>query len=246
MEDNAAQVFQKIYDENGWHSPESVSGWGSELRNAAQVIRELPGMLRRFGVSSVLDVPCGDFNWMRHVDLSGIEYTGADIVAELVAANEAAWSAPSRRFLTLDLLRDSLPEVDLILCRDCLFHFSHSDVFRALERFAATSACFLLTTTFTYRTYPRNANIVTGQWTPINLEMTPYDFEPPLALLVEGSTESIVYGPDIGTVPMSDRCLGLWDMEVVRKCLRRRRSGGTTHAISGKISACSPGASRDD
>ncbi|AOJ80867.1 MULTISPECIES: class I SAM-dependent methyltransferase [Burkholderia] len=222
MENDASQVFQKIYDEKGWHSQESVSGWGSELKNAAQIIRELPGLLRRFGVKSMLDVPCGDFNWMRHVDLTGIDYIGADIVPDLVAANQQAWAAANRRFMHLDLLHDALPQADLILCRDCLFHFSHADVFRAFERFANTSARFLLTTTFVYRTYPRNADIVTGQWTPINLEMAPYDLDAPLSLLIEGSHESIIYGPDIGVVPMSDRCLGLWDMDSVRKRVRRR------------------------
>jgi SAM-dependent methyltransferase len=221
VENNAARIFQKICDENVWPPEEGVSGWGSELVNVTQVIRELPGLLRRFGVRSILDVPCGDFNWMRHVDLTGIDYIGADIVPDLVAANRSAWAGPNRQFLKLDLLHDRLPEADLILCRDCLFHFSHADVFRALERIADTAARFLLTTTFTYRTYPRNADIETGQWTPINLEMAPYDLESPVALLIEGSHESIMYGANVGTIPMFDRCLGLWDMEAVRKSIRR-------------------------
>lgn len=222
MANQTADVFRKIYQEQGWHSAESVSGWGSELRNTERIIRELPGLLRRFGVASVLDVPCGDFNWMRHVDLDGIDYTGADIVPDLVIANQAAYGTHHRRFIHLDLLRDELPNRDLVLCRDCLFHFSHLDVLRAFERFANTAARYLLTTTFVYRTYPRNADIVTGQWTPINLEMPPYDLDPPLALLIEGSSESIVYGSDVGMVPMSDRCLGLWDMTVVRKRVQQR------------------------
>ncbi|WCM22557.1 class I SAM-dependent methyltransferase [Paraburkholderia bryophila] len=221
MQENTADVFHKIYREQGWHSEESVSGWGSELKNTERVIRELPGLLRRFGVSSMLDVPCGDFNWMRHVDLSGIDYTGADIVPDLIAQNQRDYASADRHFMQLDLLKDPLPERDLILCRDCLFHFSHADVFRALRRFAESSARYLLTTTFNYRTYPRNADIVTGQWTPINLEMAPYDLDAPLALLIEGSNESIMYGPEIGIVPMSDRCLGLWDMASVRARLDR-------------------------
>ncbi|WP_175773485.1 class I SAM-dependent methyltransferase [Paraburkholderia phenazinium] len=221
MDDNTADVFHKIYREQGWHSEESVSGWGSELKNTERVIRELPGLLHRFGIRSMLDVPCGDFNWMRHVDLSGIDYTGADIVPDLVAQNQATYASADRHFMQLDLLTDPLPERDLILCRDCLFHFSHADVFRALRCFAESSARYLLTTTFVYRTYPRNADIVTGQWTPINLEMAPYDLDAPLALLIEGSNESIMYGPEIGIVPMSDRCLGLWDMASVRARLAR-------------------------
>ncbi|KAB0644838.1 class I SAM-dependent methyltransferase [Burkholderia latens] len=219
MSNDTAEVFQRIHDERAWHSTESISGWGSELRNTAQLIRELPGLLRRFGVKSILDVPCGDFNWMRHVDLAGIDYTGADIVPDLVVANSRMWAAENRRFLHLNLLEDELPDADLILCRDCLFHFSHADVFRALARFANTSARYLLTTTFIYQSYPRNADIETGGWTAINLEMLPYSLEAPLALLIEGSQESIIYGSEIGSVPMWDRCLGLWSIDAVRKRL---------------------------
>jgi SAM-dependent methyltransferase len=222
---NVTEVFEKIYRERGWHSGESVSGWGSELRNTREIIRELPGLLRRFGVTSVLDVACGDFNWMRHVDLGDIDYTGADIVADLVRMNQVAYGTRHRAFIHLDLLHDPLPDRDLILCRDCLFHFSRADVFRALERFAQTGARYLLSTTFAYRSYPRNADIVTGQWTPVNLEMEPYRLGAPLALLIEGSNESIAYGPKFGTVPMSDRCLGLWDMQGVRERMRERSSG---------------------
>lgn len=224
--DNTSEIFRKIYRERGWHSEESISGWGSELRNTERIIRELPGLLRQYGVSSMLDVPCGDFHWMQHVDLSGIDYIGADIVPELVQANEAAHGGRGKRFLTLNLLEDRLPPVDLILCRDCLFHFSHADVFRALENCAASEARYLLTTTFQYRTYPRNVDIQTGEWTPINLELPPYELAPPRALLIEGSTEGIFYGPEVGVVPQSDRCLGLWDMEAVREAVARHRGDG--------------------
>ena len=216
MPEDTTEIFKKIFLERSWPSSESVSGAGSDFNNTERLIRELPGFLRRLGVQSMLDVPCGDFNWMRHVDLSGISYTGADIVAELVVANQARYASEGRRFIHLDLLRDRLPDYDLILCRDCLFHFSHEDAFTVLRQIANTSARYLLTTTFTYQSYPRNIPIATGQWTPINLEMEPYSLGPPKALLVEGSNESISYSPDIGTVPMYDRCLGLWEMDSVR------------------------------
>ncbi|WP_155625378.1 class I SAM-dependent methyltransferase [Burkholderia vietnamiensis] len=219
MSDPTAEVFSRIYREQAWHSSESVSGWGSELRNTERIIRELPGLLQRLGIRSILDVPCGDFNWMRHVDLDDIRYIGADIVEEIVRANQAAYASARRSFVCLDLLKDRLPDVDLILCRDCLFHFSPADVFRALHNLCRTNAQYVLTTTFTYRSYPRNGDIQTGGWTPINLEMAPYDLPPPRALLIEGSHESITY-PEFGTIAQYDRCLGLWEIADLRARLR--------------------------
>jgi hypothetical protein len=41
--------------------------------------------LKTLNVQVFLDVPCGDFNWMKHVTLPhGTRYIGGDIVASLV------------------------------------------------------------------------------------------------------------------------------------------------------------------
>jgi len=214
------QIFVDIFQNNTWKSSESVSGAGSELVNTRHLIRELPVLLRDYRVTSMLDSPCGDFNWMQHVNLQGIDYTGADIVPSLIEANQR-FAQPGRRFICRDILKDPLPKVDLILCRDCLFHFSHADVFRALRQFVASGSHWLLTTTFVFQSYPRNANIPTGSWTPLNLQLAPYFLPPARQLLVEGNvSESIHYGAG-EVVPQMDRCLGLWLLQDVRDALRR-------------------------
>jgi hypothetical protein len=217
-------VFNNIFATNTWGSKESVSGAGSELQNTAQLIRELPLLLRDLRVKSLLDAPCGDFNWMQHVDLAGIDYHGADIVDTLVERNAQRFAGPGRRFSKLDLLSDPLPATDLIFCRDCLFHFSHADVFRALRAFVDSRSTWLLTTTFSYRALPRNGDIATGGWTALNLELPPFDFPPPRRLIIEGNvTESIVYSTAGGQYqfPQNDRCLGLWLLADVHELLRR-------------------------
>lgn len=221
---HAENVFSSIFSTNTWGSTESVSGAGSELKNTAQIIRELPYLLRDLRVRSLLDAPCGDFNWMQHVDLSGIDYHGADIVDALVQRNNEQHGNASRRFTKLDLLVDPLPQADLILCRDCLFHFSHADVFRALRAFVASRSRWLLTTTFTYRALPRNGDIATGDWTALNLELPPFNLPPPRRLIVEGNaTESIIYHSSQGALqfPQNDRCLALWLLEDVHETLIR-------------------------
>lgn len=221
---NTGEVFGAIFENNAWGSAESVSGPGSELVNVRQLLRELPGLLRDVGVTSMLDVPCGDFNWMRHVPLGQIEYVGADIVDVLIDSNRAQHGQTNRTFVKLDLLSDALPKSDLILCRDCLFHFSIDDVFKALNAFCDSGSKWLLTTTMIYRSLLRNVPIKTGEWTPLNLEMAPYHLPPPRRLILEGNvTEVCQYTVNDVTFnsPQNDRCLGLWFLDDVAETLVR-------------------------
>src|SRR3990167_7338614 len=88
-------VFGRAYDEPElWGSTESASGRGSEL-GATEALRTwLPELFQKLGVTSVLDAPCGDWNWMQHVDLAGIDYTGADIVASVIEHHQAELARP--------------------------------------------------------------------------------------------------------------------------------------------------------
>ena len=61
------QVFAEFYRDNKWGDAESVSGAGSNLAQTEEVRRVLPGLLAELGCRSMLDVPCGDFYWMRLV-----------------------------------------------------------------------------------------------------------------------------------------------------------------------------------
>src|SRR5271157_1733125 len=117
-------LFTNYYRKNTWLSKESRSGLGSELKQTREIIKQLPLLIKQFNIKSLLDIPCGDFNWMQHVDL-GCAYIGADIVKELIEENKRKYN---KTFVHLDLLTSKLPKVDLILCRDCLVHFSVEDV----------------------------------------------------------------------------------------------------------------------
>jgi SAM-dependent methyltransferase len=128
--------FTKIYQKNSWGSDESISGPGSTLE-ATEILRnELPIMFKKFSINSVFDAPCGDFNWMQSVVKSfDIEYIGGDIVKELVETNNKKYSSANVKFLHIDIINQSLPKVDLFLCRDCLYHFSYQDSEKVIQNF---------------------------------------------------------------------------------------------------------------
>lgn len=194
------EIFTETFRNRYWKSRESVSGRGAELNQTAILRAELPALLHRHGIRSLLDLPCGDFNWMQHVDLQSIRYTGGDIVESLVAQNRAKYGNEHRTFLHLDLLTDVLPDADCILVRDCLVHFSFAHIRQALDNLKKSNITYLLTTSFPNT--EKNENIQTGHWRTINLQKAPFFFPEPLACLNEGCTEE--------NGAFADKSLCLW------------------------------------
>jgi hypothetical protein len=193
------EVFRGIYSNNAWGSAVSHSGTGSDLEQTAVIRAVLPGLLGELGVASMLDVPCGDFHWMREVGLD-VDYTGGDVVPDLIAANQERYGNAQRRFRIIDIANDTLPTVDLVFCRDLLVHFSFDDALRAISNLKYSGSTWLLTTTFSERR--ENLDIATGQWRALNLERAPFNFPPPRRLINEQCSE---YGDD-----WADKSLGLW------------------------------------
>ncbi|MBL0926774.1 MAG: class I SAM-dependent methyltransferase [Phycisphaerales bacterium] len=184
-------VFTHIYRNRTWGERESVSGPGSELAETVTLRAELPRLLTRLGVRTLLDAPCGDYNWMRHTALDLDEYIGAEVVRELTEANSAAHASaqrPVRRFITADITRDPLPRVDAILCRDCLVHLSLAHIAAAIENFRRSGSTFLLTTTFPGGV-DANRDIATGQWRRLDLRLPPFNFPEPVAIFNENTAE---------------------------------------------------------
>lgn len=181
-----SEVFRKIYATNAWASDDSHSGRGSDLAQTAEIRAALPSLLHELGVQTMLDVPCGDFHWMRMLKLD-VDYIGADVVPDLIAANNVRYCNERRRFQVLDIVNDKIPQVDLILCRDLLVHFSFLDAVNAIRNIKRSGSTYLLTTTFTSRT--SHDDISTGRWRVLNLELPPFNFPIPLRIINEKCTE---------------------------------------------------------
>jgi hypothetical protein len=207
---NTEEVFTEIFQANRWGGKHSVSGTGSDSMQTGRITRELPIIISDLNVSTMLDIPCGDFYWMRNVDMSEVDYIGADIVKELIRRNEEEYKSDRVRFQQMNLISDKLPRVDLIFCRDCLVHLSFADIFLALHNMCESQSKYLLTTTFTAR--KSNRDIATGQWRVLNLEVAPLMLPEPERIVNEGCTEE--------GIAFADKALGLWRIADIRETLR--------------------------
>jgi hypothetical protein len=179
------EVFTEIFGSNHWGSA-SVSGTGSEPDTARNIAAALARVLTEHGISSMLDVPCGDFSWMSQVDLSALDYTGGDIVQPLIEAVSRQYAGPRRRFVQLDLTHDTLPAVDMIFCRDCFIHLPFELIHRALANIRTSGAKYLMTTT--YQHWPFNYDTNVGGVRAIDLCRWPFNLPKPIEWVPEEET----------------------------------------------------------
>jgi len=131
-------------------------------------------------------------------------YIGADIVGEIVTRNASLFATLDGRigFRKLDLLSDTLPAADAILCRDCFVHFSYANIGKALANLRASNLHWLIATTFT--DLHENHDAIDGDWRPLNMEAPRFGLPPAFAILNEGCKEA--------DGAYADKSLGVWQV----------------------------------
>ncbi len=192
--DSLADRFSAIYTDGAWvhsESQASRSGLGSDPKNMHQISLELLTVFRDFKVRSLLDIGCGDFQWMSQLDLP-CDYIGVDVVPEIIAANKEKYERGDRIFILSDATKGPLPVVSIILCREVLFHLSFADGKRLLSNIARSSELFIATTDSAILF---NSDILTGDYRKINLERAPYKLPPPLRYIRD---EAVSQGRGLG------------------------------------------------
>ncbi len=173
------EKFTKIYNDNYWLDKESRSGTGSSLSSTENIRNHLPKILDKFKIKKVFDAPCGDFNWIHHViKQNDVDYLGADIVEDLINSNKKKFENDRIKFKKLDIIMDKFPKSDLMICRDCLFHFSYEDINLFLKNFLSSDIKYiLLTINPTEEENFKNKDIITGDFRLTNFFLEPFNFK---------------------------------------------------------------------
>jgi hypothetical protein len=142
---NLQQRFSKVYEQNLWGDSESRSGPGSrrDSGQAVHAISVLNRLCSEHGISSISDIPCGDFNWFHDFlyPNPGIAYTGYDIVPSLITRNRRIFRY---NFDLLDVSSQIPPPADLIFCKDLFNHLIYRSIANSLLNMIASKSRFLL------------------------------------------------------------------------------------------------------
>lgn len=166
-------AFEDIFASRYWGDKESISGVGSSLAQTENIRRELPKLVKEFGIKTILDAPCGDLYWMSLIlDEMGVDYIGGDIVPDVVNIARERSQYNRSRFIELDIVKDELPPADLWVCRDVLFHLSFKNIRDTFANFARSEVKYILVTSH-IGDHIANRNIASGDFRQLNLLRRP-------------------------------------------------------------------------
>ena len=180
------EMFSYIYKHNVWSNSESLSGPGSTIVSTKQLVAEFLPLLDKYNIKTILDAPCGDMNWMKHL-LSNFEhYIGIDIVPDMIENHKKTFSnVKNAEFKCLDLIKDDLDKVDLIFSKDCIQHLSNEEIFKVINNIKKSNSKYLLigSNEIAYN----NDRVKYGyfEWKNVNLEQEPFYFPKPLVYIDE-------------------------------------------------------------
>lgn len=170
------EEFTKIYDRNDWGYS---SGVGSLPLNNIQYMELVRSFIARNQLSSVVDFGCGDWQFSRFIDWSGVHYTGVDLVEQVIEQNRARFARPGIEFRTVETVTQ-VPEADLLLCKDVFQHLSNRTVGECLTAFKL-KFCYLLITNDEWPS-ELNRDIADGGWRPIRIDQPPFSEIAPVIL----------------------------------------------------------------
>lgn len=129
-------ITNKDKYKRGWTGglPETECGSGSKVQNTELQRDWIPEIIEKYGIKTIADIGAGDLNWIKHMDLSGIDYAAYDLVPRHESVVE------------FNLVEQVAPKVDLILCLWVLNHFPIESSRMAIHNLKASGSKYLMMT----------------------------------------------------------------------------------------------------
>lgn len=205
----AREAFSKIYRTNEW-DPHVKSGIGSAPSRTGRYREILERTVRSLPVASVVDVGCGDWSFSRSIDWTGLEYTGVDVVPELIERLSTEHARPGVSFRCGDAIAGDVPEADMLIAKDVLQHWPNDGISRFLQNSLPRFKFALLTNDYHHyrkgswrrawlpKTIGKpNEHIPMGGWHPVRLRDAPFNLEAEVIEVITMTADDLVWEKEI-------------------------------------------------
>jgi SAM-dependent methyltransferase len=173
------KVFEKIFQDNSWNSPESHSGPGSTVESTTPIRDCIGSWIKKYNVSTFLDIPCGDGNWQKLIPgIDKVSYYGYDISPSAVQLAKAKnQDMANMHYGVLDLASSDPPfKADMIMVKEVIQHLPLQMGLKMLQHAKHAGIKWLVVT---HCLPPRcvNKDIKAGSWFPgPNALAPPFNF----------------------------------------------------------------------
>jgi len=197
--DSAKKFVEFGLKEKNSGNRESASGPGSYIENTKEASDFIFEIVKKYKIKSLLDLGCGDWNWfdllierIRKEDgFSDFKYIGWDAHPDLVNGLNTEFGDDNTSFHLSDIVTAEYPQVDLILCRDVLFHMKPKVINLVLDKIKQSRTKYFLSTTFDITKNSDmseiniNNNIADWYFHIININIEPYNMKKSILEQVE-------------------------------------------------------------
>ena len=120
-------------------------------------------------------MPCGDFSWMQDLIKKNnyINYTGYDIVEDIIFYNNKKYSKNNISFFCKDIVNETnFNNFDLVFIRDFFIHIDYVSINKILDNIKRSKVKFIACSN--NNNAINNKDIAVGQHRKINLTIEPF------------------------------------------------------------------------
>ncbi len=181
-------AFEQRYQQGGWNG--MGSGPGSAPAANVEYLSLLQQMIAHTpGITTVLDIGCGDWQLMRCIDLHAVQYLGVDVAQSMIDKNRERFASPNVQFELLDPPEQEFPRFDLAIIKDVLQHLPYAAAAELLRNAVRSCRWVLVTNDYVLE---NNRDIEVGDYRPINMLTAPFKI-PGVVLLAYGDKRTVLF-----------------------------------------------------
>jgi SAM-dependent methyltransferase len=181
------EQWHKLFQRNSKTRGDNKAIWnGGGIPEQNNILSDI---FKEFNIRSFLDCGCADHHWLSKFDWDGIDYTGIDIVPELIEKNRKNF--PDKKFMVGNLTKFSIPKSDMVFIRDVFTHSKLGDIKKIIENIKESGSTYLMASTSETDFNNETSCII---MMPRNLMIEPFNFPDPVKFIEDKGKEGHIMG----------------------------------------------------